>query len=1643
MNKIYKVVWSKAKHCYVVTSELAKRQTKGCGARSLRMATVSLSVAASLLCAGAVLPIFGESVAEAKTTTEKQGNKIINTTTDYTTVFNFQYPEKSVTIGATEINEVTNAHGVFGNVAQRVGQQMTDNVSFKVIDGQLIEIHDVNQYYLEPYQRVLTGHPFKFSNGTDSDIDDEIKNSDGAKSDVSGYSLTITGGTLQEVAGGLSNGGNVSNNTININDGTINKAVYGGYTTQSGNVSNNTVNLNGGIIKGTVYGGYSEDGVAGGSTAAEGNKVNITGGKVNSFFVYGGYSQNSNANFNAVTISGGEFWFLSSVYGGSSNQGNASNNSVSVSGGSLNDISGGSGNGNADNNTVTVTGGTLMYVSGGHSTNGTANNNTIDISGGTIGSSDEGGSVVGAYHAGGGASTADNNIINIYNNAIIIGNVAGAKDNYGYALASGNTITIDGSAVVTGNVAGVSGWGKKKQENKVFIKNGSVTGDVYGGLLEYEYASEGSLIKNEVNISGGTVTGDVYAGAVKGNVIGDVKENKVNITGGTLTGDVYGGVSASGNAQSNEVNISGGTVNKGIIGGNSSFGKASNNYVNLNGGKAGDGYEAVYGGTSRTGNSDNNHVNINGGTANGSVYGGQSKSTDSASGDVTGNTVTITKGAVTGTGSPWICGGYTWGKQGGENASGKAEDNTVTISGGTLSHDTSAAMVYGGLSNGGDAIHNIVNIEKTFAGMLSSVTGGDANNNATKNEVTIAGGTVSGKVYGGQSGNGTAGGDTANDGNKVTISGATVRAVVYGGYTYSGDAKYNSVAVSGSGQVNNTVYGGCSENGGKAIGNTVTLDDSAKVMNGITGGWSPKSDAVNNTITVNNGTVSGYINGGVATGTAKENHIIVNNGTVSYLQGGSGASATGNTIEVNNGTVSDAIYAGYTENGTAGGDTANDGNKVTISGGMVEGFVYGSYTNSGNAKYNTVTISGNGVVNKAVYGGYSYSGAATDNTVSIEGGTVNANVWGGQGASSSGNKITMSGGIFSGLLMIGGIGTSGSGDGNTVTISGGTFSGSNYNSTVQGGAGKPGSLNNTVNLTSTVTGLENVGLFGGGDSDNYSGNELHVGGTKDGTVTGVWQGKTGDTVNNKVKTVARFDKVVLHSVKWDKDVAALEATSVNNVKTLDITDLKFYTDAEGTTQKTSFTEGESMALLKSVESDLSSVKLDYKSGDTVETVAITTEGVTLGGGATDKTETDGVNGVKLTQSVTEKVKLATDSKAISYSCEVGDVKGVTFGTMTWGTGRTAEAGVSYAAVTDSTVDATNLLFANPEAAAPNTTMKMLSGAKDLTAGTDITGHTQTFDHKLANNVSLNATLTGTVVRTTAGEIDYKALSTTVNSVDLVDWNGSDATFDATGWTKSASAAVETAGLSVTVDPGVEKTVLTVSGVDLTGITVNGEAYQWKDGGESIAETSAKNGVKITAGETTGGGIKGGGIKGDGNKIIYKGSSKTVTGLEVTNVDFVKDGVAREFKNDYDLTNAAITVASGITISNTEAMNTGDTMVVVDATDAIKVVGEATRTLQDFATAPAPITVAFKDEKVDGKELTFEGTHNDTLSLNDDKNKVLYTVGDKNVNKATFTGEVAWNDSEAYYTNDASKYKFGATDIDATNLKVTGTTERKA
>ena len=57
MNKIFKVVWSKVKHCYVVVSEIAKNTTSG-GARRCRMGKVSLAaaMAAAVLSSSFAMP---------------------------------------------------------------------------------------------------------------------------------------------------------------------------------------------------------------------------------------------------------------------------------------------------------------------------------------------------------------------------------------------------------------------------------------------------------------------------------------------------------------------------------------------------------------------------------------------------------------------------------------------------------------------------------------------------------------------------------------------------------------------------------------------------------------------------------------------------------------------------------------------------------------------------------------------------------------------------------------------------------------------------------------------------------------------------------------------------------------------------------------------------------------------------------------------------------------------------------------------------------------------------------------------------------------------------------------------------------------------------------------------------------------------------------------------------------------------------------------------------------------------------------------------------------------------------------------------------------------------------------------------------
>ena len=96
MNNIYQVIWSQVKQCYVVTSELAKRRGKGCGARSLRVAAVSMGVTAALLSAWTGV---GTSVAHAESVNVARDSKITISDNQSDVIYNLNGFRRDVTFG--------------------------------------------------------------------------------------------------------------------------------------------------------------------------------------------------------------------------------------------------------------------------------------------------------------------------------------------------------------------------------------------------------------------------------------------------------------------------------------------------------------------------------------------------------------------------------------------------------------------------------------------------------------------------------------------------------------------------------------------------------------------------------------------------------------------------------------------------------------------------------------------------------------------------------------------------------------------------------------------------------------------------------------------------------------------------------------------------------------------------------------------------------------------------------------------------------------------------------------------------------------------------------------------------------------------------------------------------------------------------------------------------------------------------------------------------------------------------------------------------------------------------------------------------------------------------------------------------------
>lgn len=247
----------------------------------------------------------------------------------------------------------------------------------------------------EPKVEVIDGKEYFFANGTPITIEERT---DG----VAGAKISWTGGTVDlksnaNVFGGMHNDNAEVNTSITMNGGTLNNVIGGGLHLSKTNSSK--IVINGGTVTSVQGGGASSLTKKCGCTNATwyaGNPKNspcqtnnasviINGGKILSL-VFGGGEGISNTESATVTINNGDLSSAWVTAGGSN--GNTTTANLNISGGKLNVVQGVN-RGTIDSIHLNIDGGKIknLYVCGetdDSSVTGTINNmrkSTVEISG--------------------------------------------------------------------------------------------------------------------------------------------------------------------------------------------------------------------------------------------------------------------------------------------------------------------------------------------------------------------------------------------------------------------------------------------------------------------------------------------------------------------------------------------------------------------------------------------------------------------------------------------------------------------------------------------------------------------------------------------------------------------------------------------------------------------------------------------------------------------------------------------------------------------------------------------------------------------------------------------------------------------------------------------------------------------------------------------------------------------------------------------------------------------------------------------------------------------------------------------------------------------------------------------------------------
>ena len=586
---------------------------------------------------------------------------------------------------------------------------------------------------------------------------------------------------------GGGNAANVSATSVTIDGGTTGMVFGGGHgdkaslngeneTTHSDKTANVTGNVNVSVTGGTitkVFAGSNLNGSIGGTVELEIDKdANASTMKIGE--VYGGGNEAA-GNAGEITIGCTGTWTETGENNHTNH--NSTTNRIGYELEGIGTVYGGANaadigtSENPSNITLNVNSGIVENVFGGNNASG-AINGTIEVNIEKTSESNTCSWYVGNVYGGGNlASYSGTPQVNI-KNGTVSGNV------YGGGL--GNSATVGATEVIVGDLTAA---------NSAY--QAIVSGDVYGGGDAAPVTGSTSVTLQKTNSS----VRKLFGG---GNAAGVTGSSSVTMTLGTVTGGIYGGCNSSGSVGAVMIALNGGLVGTDethradVFGGGYGHPTTTTGDVTLNIGTA-----TTSGGTTTYSGS---------AVIYGDVYGGSALGQVNGSGSTT--ILNINSNSIHGT------------IYGGGMGSGTSED-TKAITNGNIqinynTANTDLAGFYGGANANGNVVGNIeVNVKADlgasgadrdlFGGGLGAATStngnvtvniGDLTSDSSNNPVYNP--VVFGNIYGGSSLGSV--NDAVADLTTVNILSGTIHGNTYGGGL--GEAGEANVA---KGQVNGTV----------------------------------------------------------------------------------------------------------------------------------------------------------------------------------------------------------------------------------------------------------------------------------------------------------------------------------------------------------------------------------------------------------------------------------------------------------------------------------------------------------------------------------------------------------------------------------------------------------------------------------------------------------------------------------------------------------------------------------------------------------------------------------------------------------------------------------------------------------------------